>query len=252
MTSGDYDAFLALGRRLSPEEAAQQRAQRDAELIADCRRRDAAHAIAMAKKLSQVGPRFAERTLDAYRCPPGDPRALEAARAIVDDPLDTGAWFFGDAGNGKTHLVAGVINAVTDRGIPAVFVSVIELIDRLKASYDRKGSVRMGETDVIRWLSQIDVLVLDDLDKAEFTPWVSSRLYALINARYENSSIHSRRSIIVTSNRGAADLGVAWSKKGVDQIIGRAIMDRLIEMSKQFIRVEGDSYREQLSLGEVS
>lgn len=245
MNGKTFEEFLELGRR-SREESAKLRRQREAEMIDAMRRNDVAHAVSMAKKLSQVGPRFQERTLDAYACPPGDPTALHAARAIVDDPYEVGGWFFGDAGTGKTHLVAGAINAITDRGIPAVFVSVLELIDRLKASYDRKGTVKMGETDVIRWLSQIDVLVLDDLDKAEFTPWVSSRLYALINQRYENSSMHSRRSIIVTSNRSVADLGIAWSKKGIDPIIGRAIMDRLIEMSKQFVRVEGESYRERL------
>jgi DNA replication protein DnaC len=244
-----YDEFLSLTRGETPEQRDERLRLRDLEIQDRLRQRDREYRIAIAKRLSQVGPRFAERTLATYHCPPGDPNALSVARAIVAYPYETGAWFHGDAGTGKTHLAAGIVNAITSCGTPAAFVSVLALLDQLKASYDRSGALRTQQVDVIRWLSQIDVLVLDDLDKAEFTSYVSQRLYALINQRYENGGSLRQKPVIVTSNRGPADLNIAWSKKGLDPVIGGAILDRLSEMCKQYVRVEGDSYRERLMDG---
>lgn len=244
-----YDDFLALTRGETPQQRDERLRRRDIENRVDAERRNREHRIAIAKRLSQIGPRFSERTLGTYRCPPGDAHALDLARGIVAEPYERGAWFHGDAGTGKTHLAAGIVNAITDQGVPAAFVSVLALLDQLKASYDRAGTVRVNQVDVIRWLSQIDVLVLDDLDKAEFTSYVSQRLYALINQRYENGGSLRQKPVIVTSNRGPADLNSAWSKKGLDPIIGGAILDRLSEMCKQYVRVGGDSYRERLMDG---
>jgi DNA replication protein DnaC len=243
-----FEDFLAWGR-LTPEEYDRRRRERDHELLDAISHENCQHRIRMAKKLSQIGPRFAERTLAKFQCPPGDPNALDLAFAIVEEPMERGAWYYGEAGNGKSHLAAGIVNAVTDLGVPAAFVSMMALMDSLKASYDRSGKVKTDQHDVIRWLANVEVLVLDDLDKVEFTSYVSQRLCALVNQRYENGGSLNQKPVILTSNRGPADLSIAWAKKGLDPIIGRAILDRLAEMCKSFVCVEGDSYRERLMMG---
>lgn len=247
--SQTFEEFIAWQRDLPADVRAAQRAQRDLEFRDEIAQRNAAYRVAMARKLSNIGPRFQERTLDSYRCPPGDPYALSVAREIALHLGSHGVWFCGGKGAGKTHLAAGILNDVTQHGVPATFVSVIALIDQLKASYDRNGSLRMNQVDVIRWLAQIDVLVLDDIDKAEFTAHTSQRLYSLINQRYENGGSQRRKPVIVTSNHEPAEISTRWRKKGLDEVIGDAILDRFRELCGQFVAVEGDSYRERLMEG---
>ncbi len=242
-----FEQFIAWKRDETPEEQDARRRRVQLDSIAQLDQRNREHRVIMARKLSEVGARFSERTLDSYACPPGDPVALDLARDAA--ALKHGLWLFGDKGTGKTHLAAGIVNEVTSNAVPATFVSVIALLDRLKASYDRSGRLRENCADVIQWLAQVEVLVLDDLDKAEFTSYVSMRLYALINRRYENGGSQRAKPLIVTSNRTPADLCVTWAKKGLDEVIGIAILDRMRELCGQFICVEGESYRERLMEG---
>ncbi len=241
-----FEEFLAWQRDLTPEQREVRERERDAALRDEIGQRNAAHRVAMAQRLSNLGPRFAERTLDSYDCPPGDPMALEIARDIVAVDGQRGVWLCGGKGTGKTHLAAGIVNALTNRAIAATFVSVIALMDQLKANYDRNGKPRVNQVDVIHWLAAVDVLVLDDIDKAEFTSYTSQRLFALINQRYEQGGYYRRRPVIVTSNHMPADIAIRWRKKGLDELIGDAIFDRFRELCGQFVRVEGESYRERM------
>lgn len=197
--------------------------------------------VALARQNSELGPRFNERTLEAYLVPPGDGRAKARAIEIANE-LSSGGWFFGPPGVGKTHLSAGIILAAVSRGIPAAFTTALGLLDRLRDSFEPNGRrLRGGEYDIVDGLSRVEVLVLDDLDKVEFSnrsKWAAQRIYALINRRYEQ-----RLPLIVTTNVTPAELVLNWRTAGLDDLIGNAIIDRMREMCTHFVRVDGSSYR---------
>lgn len=209
------------------------------EDIADTRAKIRAHRLEIYAKLSELGPRFADRTFENYDVTRGDQKALDLALRIAAN--EEGAWLYGPCGFGKSHLAAAIVHAVNGEAGTSygVFTSALSISDRLKKSYSKTGNLREGEIDIIARYVEAPVLVLDDLDKARFTEWVSERLYVLVNRRYE-----ARLPMIITTNVSPADLGIAWKKGGIDSIIGAAILDRLRDMCATMLRVNApESYR---------
>lgn len=108
-------------------------------------------------------------------------KALKAATAFADKPK---GWLVlaGPYGCGKTHLAASIANFRTDLGDPPIFVTGSDLLDHLRATFDKNSPVSYDRRfDEFR-TSQ--VLILDDLSSQSITPWVREKLHQLINYRY--------------------------------------------------------------------
>lgn len=101
--------------------------------------------------------------------------------------------FTGGYGCGKTHLAAAIANAVVDNGIATLFLTVPDLLDWLRFSYDSPESTFENRFDEIR---NINLLVLDDLGTQNATPWAQEKLFQIINHRYVN-----RLPTVITSNQ---------------------------------------------------
>ena len=101
--------------------------------------------------------------------------------------------FTGTYGSGKTHLAAAIANEAVQRGIPTLFLTVPDLLDWLRASFDDKETRYEDRFSEIR---NIDLLVLDDLGTQNATPWVQEKLYQIINHRYVN-----QLPLVVTTNQ---------------------------------------------------
>lgn len=218
-------------QRQVAREARERSEQYAREYIAQAREREAEIRVQQARKNSDLGERFDERTFATYSIPPGDERAYREAEAAASEC--SGLWLYGPVGTGKTHLTAAIVNALNARGISAPFVTSLRLLDRIKAAFGREN-----ENSVIDEYIAAPMLVLDDMDKAKFTEWASQRFYALVNARYEK-----QLPIIVTTNATPADLGLRWQSQGLDKMLADAALDRLIEMSGRILQIRGESFR---------
>lgn len=112
-------------------------------------------------------------------------------------------WFVGGPGVGKSHLAMSILRNLNENGErnkSCLFVSVDELLLRIRASFNDKETW-YTEENCINLLSRVDYLVLDDLgaetggsetDKAA-TDFTLRVLYAIANGRQDKSTI-------VTSN----------------------------------------------------
>ncbi len=108
-------------------------------------------------------------------------RAYTFARAFATNPQDWIA-FTGTYGCGKTHLAAAVANEVTQRGEPALFVVVPDLLDHLRATFNPNSLIPYDKRfDEVR---KAPLLVLDDLGTESATPWAEEQLDQLFNYRY--------------------------------------------------------------------
>ena len=87
----------------------------------------------------------------------------------------------GGYGCGKTHLAAAVANFVVGFGVPTLFLTVPDLLDWLRSSYDAAETSFESRFEEIR---NIRLLVLDDLGTQNTTPWAEEKLYQIINHRY--------------------------------------------------------------------
>jgi DNA replication protein DnaC len=106
--------------------------------------------------------------------------------------LDGWLMLSGEYGCGKTHLAAAVANEVVKRGIPTLFLTVPDLLDWLRFSYDSTETSFEERFDEIR---NIKLLVLDDLGTQNATPWAQEKLFQIINHRYVN-----KLPTVVTTN----------------------------------------------------
>src|SRR5206468_3845483 len=82
------------------------------------------------------------------------------ARAFAESPE---GWLLvhGPSGAGKTHVGAAIANRCIERGQPALFVVVPDLLDHLRASYSPNSEI--GYDLLIEQVRTAPVLVLDDL-----------------------------------------------------------------------------------------
>ncbi len=90
--------------------------------------------------------------------------------------------FTGGYGVGKTHLAAAIANYQAERGYPAMFVVVPDLLDHLRAAFSPDARTSFDQRfEEVRTAS---LLVLDDLGTESATPWAREKLYQIINHRY--------------------------------------------------------------------
>jgi DNA replication protein DnaC len=90
----------------------------------------------------------------------------------------------GHYGCGKTHLAAAVANFVVDIGVPTLFLTVPDLLDSLRFSYNNPESSFEERFDDIR---RSPLLIMDDFGTENATPWAQEKLFQILNYRYINN-----------------------------------------------------------------
>jgi DNA replication protein DnaC len=98
----------------------------------------------------------------------------------------------GGYGCGKTHLMAAIANYTVSLGIPTLFLTVPDLLDWLRYSYDNPETSYEQRFEEIR---NISLLALDDIGTQNATPWAQEKLFQIVNHRYVN-----RLPLVMTTN----------------------------------------------------
>jgi DNA replication protein DnaC len=123
--------------------------------------------------------------------------ALSHSRQFAASPK---GWLLlsGSYGCGKTHLAAAIANTCVEYGMATIFLTVPDLLDWLRYSYDAADSTFEQRFEEIR---NVNLLVLDDLGAQNATPWAAEKLFQIIDYRYIR-----RLPLVVTSNQRLEDL----------------------------------------------
>ena len=104
----------------------------------------------------------------------------------------------GGYGCGKTHLAAAIANFAVSMGVPTLFLTVPDLLDWLRFSYNSTETTFEERFEEIR---TIKLLVLDDFGTQNATPWAQEKLFQILNYRYVN-----HLPLVVTSNLSMDDI----------------------------------------------
>ena len=218
-------------RALSPAQQAAEierlnqleKAQREAEAeLRKKARRDRLRA------LSGIGSRFSGALLADLDWAGNEP-ARTAAIAALSSRC---GWFYGVVGGGKTHVAAAIVADAIAHDREAILISGLEMLSRIKSSYDDSGLVKPECVDVIGRLSRAPVLALDDLGKERFTPWAAEQFMLLVDARYR-----AKLPLLVTSNFAPRELERHWCAQGMDVAYGPALVRRIVSMTGSPVQV---------------
>jgi DNA replication protein DnaC len=98
----------------------------------------------------------------------------------------------GGYGSGKTHLAAAIANFAVGMGVPTLFLTVPDLLDTLRFSYDSDDTTFEQRFEEIR---SAPLLVLDDFGTQNATGWAQEKLFQIVNYRYIN-----KLPLVVTTN----------------------------------------------------
>ncbi len=135
-----------------------------------------------------------------------------------------GLWLMGHTGTGKTTL-GYTIAATAARGRHSVLsFNAVALLNRVRDTIDADSRER--RSDVIRTLTEVELLHIEDLRVVRPTEWVLEQLYLIVNARYEE-----QRAIVFTSDvESDADGPLAYDARELADHIGMRTFSRLIEI----------------------
>jgi len=158
-----------------------------------------------------------------------DRRTLDELRTLRFIEQHHHVLLMGPVGVGKTMLAHALGHLAVQRGLSVHCESADKLFLRLKAS-------RLDETHgrELRWLTGIDLLILDDFALRPLDGLETADLYEIVTAR------HQTGSMVVTSNRDPAE----WLAMLADPLHAQALVDRFTNNAYDLV-VEGESYRKR-------
>lgn len=211
---------------------------------AEARRKEQERIAQRMRKLlddSGMGGRFQTRTFERFIVDDENRRAFRAAKRYADSfslMLPTrdeagrvrppkkernGLFISGTKGTGKTHLAAAIANQLIQGGTPVICMTMIDLLSKIKATFDRGGGA--SEADILRIYKDVPLLIIDDMGTEQPTDWGLSKIYTIINARYE-----AYMPTIVTTNYSGEELIRRMTPPNDDGYTAAKTIDRLQEM----------------------
>ena len=237
------EAVADYEREKADREAAEN-AQREAERAERMRER-----VREIIGASGMNARFLRRTFATFQPTQENHRALAACKKYADtfrdkqpgyneDPGRNGLFITGPKGTGKTHLAAAIANQLMQEGTAVVCMTMIDLLDRIKQTFEQNQKWGASESSILKVYKEVPLLIIDDMGKEPATEWAVSKIYAIINARYE-----AYLPTIITTNYSDSELVRRLTPKDSgDNTTADATIDRLREMCAAIVTT-GDSWR---------
>jgi DNA replication protein DnaC len=179
----------------------------------ECQREtDNAQRLAVVMDASNLTSAMCERmTFDTF-CPE---RHLEAFHASREFAVHPAGWlvFIGFPGNGKSHLLVAMTQALVANGRSPLYVVTPDLLRYLRRGYsDGSADTRL---DVLR---DVDVLLLDDLGTEQTTEWAATQLYDTLDYRYR-----AELPTVIASNVAMGEWPFRLQSRARDKRLSRVV-----------------------------
>lgn len=185
-------------------------------------------------------PRLAEASLQTFQPERHTSAAYMLARRYVEEFVPgqtrTGLLFTGTIGTGKSHLAVAIARElVVQKGVEARFVSMRDLLDRLRAaSGDETTETKL---QIMRPIMSGELVVIDDLGSQRSTEWVFDVMDEFFGELYDQ-----QRPVIVTTNLPNLPVGQGKSQVPLAERTTMRVWSRLQQMCAP-IEMNGPDYR---------
>jgi len=198
--------------------------------------------------LAKIPAQFFDATLDNFdiRGNPSLSEALQMTKMAAKSKAQVhghGLLFMGGVGMGKTRLVSSLVREyILTHGVPCLFQEFTSLLSEIKSGYDQGTS----EEQLLSRISQVEVLVIDELGKGRKTDWEITILDSIISRRYNMQRVtHFTTNYTDQAKSTYRDAGALRADDRTEtlqqRVYGR-IYSRLKEMC-HFVNMEGEDYR---------
>lgn len=117
---------------------------------------------------------------------------------------EKGMYISGGVGTGKTHLLIGIFKDLAERGDHVAAWQYTEILEDLKADFDRAGT---GRALARPYYENLPVLLIDDIGSGRPTRWTAEVLFHLLDSRMKKGL-----RTYYTSNHSLAELGEILSE----------------------------------------
>ncbi len=138
----------------------------------------------------------------------------------------------GVRGVGKSHLATAIALSAMRQGKQAYFRLVPELLDDLRAGFERGDYIAR-----MKFLKTVPCLVLDDLGKEHSTDAADDYLYQIIDSRYRED-----RQVIVTTNARSKEELASWGRTSYLA----PLISRMDEMGDWVFINDAEDYRARM------
>ena len=156
---------------------------------------------------AKIPPKFASATWEMF----GRAKAAAAARQWARSGGKPFLLLHGPVGTGKTTLgTVAFLERLKTTGEAGLWREFVALFLELQAAF------QTGEYErLLRGVTEVPLLLLDDLGMGKATPWRQEVLFVIVNTRYNNGL-----STVFTTNLTPDALAEAW---------GEPVMSRIAE-----------------------
>lgn len=122
----------------------------------------------------------------------------------------------GTTGLGKTHLSLAIANEVIEKGYGVIYCSAPNILTKLQNEHFSRN--KNEESDTEEYLTDCDLLIIDDLGTEFITQFTSSAIYNILNTR-----IMTAKPTIISTNMSIRELEKSYSQRFVSRIMGESI-----------------------------
>jgi len=136
-----------------------------------------------------------------------------------------GILMSGIPGTGKTYYTNCIINELQERNKTCLCWNVSSYLRMITDSFDKDSEDKALETKLLKAVSEVDLVVLDDLGSEKLSEFAREKLYNLVNQIYMNNV-----KLIVSTNNNLKELANHLKFNGSDKII-----DRIKEICIDFV-----------------
>nr|WP_319555983.1 ATP-binding protein [uncultured Vibrio sp.] len=161
----------------------------------------------------------------------GQRQAFSVARRWMSEYLEGNPKnfiFSGSTGTGKNHLACAMANSLMKRKQTVLVITVAELMMKIRDKYNKES--RVTESQFLKYLSNVDLLVLDEVGVQRMNDHESIMINTIIDSRYTNE-----KPTGILTNLKSDELTA---------VLGGRVMERLLE-NCEWVSFTWESFRKQ-------